>query len=93
MSLPAIAHATVEYNQWGRVVITMDDGWVYWDRYDYGMDENGGYIEPAPEEICYSRYGVFATNTDFDARIVVVAEADVPAHQIFGAITPPTVIQ
>lgn len=92
-ALPTIAHATVEYNQWGNIVITMDEGWVFWDRDGYGVDENGNYIEPAPEDISYSRYGVYVATTDFDARIVVVAEADVPADQIFGDTTPPTVTE
>lgn len=76
--LPTIAHATVSFNQWGRVVIQMDEGWVYWDRASFGIDENGNFIEPeAPEYISYSRYGVYAPDTDFDARIVVVAESEI----------------
>lgn len=89
--LPTIEHATVTLNVRNRVVIQMDEGWVFWDRASFGTDENGNFIEPdAPEYISYSRYGVYAPNTDFDARIVVVAESEVPADQIFGNATPPT---
>lgn len=91
--LPTIAHATVTLNVRNRVVIQMDDGWVYYDRNHYGTDENGNYIEPLPEEIYYYRYGVYSPTTDFDARIVVVAESEVPADQIFGTVTPPTVTE
>lgn len=87
--LPNIPHATVTLNVRNRVVIQMDEGWVFWDRYEYGTDENGNYIEPLPEEISYSRYGVYSPATDFDARIVVVAEREVPENQIFGGVTPP----
>lgn len=75
-ALPQIAHAKAEFNRWGRVVITMDDGWLYWDRQDYGTDENGGYIEPLPEDISYSRRGVFSPGTDFNRRIVTVSRGE-----------------
>lgn len=75
-TLPQIAHAKTEFNRWGRVVIAMEDGWRYWDRLDYGTDENGEYTEPLPEDISYSRYGVFSPDTDFAGRIVVAAQAE-----------------
>lgn len=74
ITLPKIEHATVTLNVRNRVVIQMDDGWAFYDRADYGTDENGNYITPPAEEFIYSRYGVFAPDTDFDGRIVVVAE-------------------
>lgn len=89
--LPTIEHATVTLNERNRVVIQMHDGWVFWDRNHFGTDENGNFIEPEfPEDIAYFRYGVYSPATDFAARIVVVAETDVPADQIFGNPTPPT---
>lgn len=86
MSLPYIANATVQYNKWGRVEIIMNDGYVFYDRDNYAdfTDDEGNPREPYPEEISYFRYGVFSPATDFDNRIVVVAESDVPADQIFG---------
>lgn len=82
IELPVIEHATVTLNQWDRVVIQMDDGYVF-----YRLDM---YPEGTPaEEICYSRYGVFSPDRDFSV-FVVVAESDVPADQIFGDTTPPS---
>lgn len=89
--LPTIAHATVTLNVRNRVIIDMDDDWVFYDRADYGTDENGDYITPPAEEFIYSRWGSYAPDTDFDARIVVVAEDEVPTDQIFGTVTPLTV--
>ena len=87
MSLPYIPNATVQYNKWNRVEIIMNDGYVFYDKDNYAdlTDEEGNPREPYPEEISYFRYGVFSPATDFANRIVVVAEADVPADQIFGA--------
>ena len=93
-TIPVIAHADVSLNQWGRVVIQMHEGYVYWDRNDFGKDENGNYIEPEnPEDISYFRYGVYSPTTDFDNCIVVVPESEVPENQIFGTVTPPTVTE
>lgn len=90
MSLPTIAHADVQYNQWGRVEITMYEGWVFYDASDYEgwTDIDGNPVEPMPEEISYYRYGVFSPNSDLVNRIVVVAESEVPADQIFGVEQP-----
>lgn len=84
--LPTIAHATVTLNPRNRVVIQMDEGYVFYDRNDYSelIDEEGNPREPLPEEISYFRYAVYSPATDFDNRIVVVAESEVPADQIFG---------
>lgn len=74
--LPTIEHATVTLNEWDRVVIQMDEGWVF-----YRLDE---YPEGTPaDEYCYYTYGVYGQTFDF-SLIVVVAESDVPADQIFG---------
>lgn len=80
--LPNIEHATVTLNERNRVVIQMDDGYVfYWlNMYPEGTP---------PEDICYSRYCVVSPTTDF-TQFVVVAESDVPADQIYGDTTPPT---
>ena len=85
-TLPTIAHATVSLNQWGRVVVQMDDGWVFCDMRDYEnlTDEDGNPREPLPEELCYFRYGVFSPATDIEHCLLIVAETDVPADQIFG---------
>ena len=86
MSLPYIPNATVNLTAYGRVEIIMNDGYVFYDRDNYAdlTDEDGNPREPLPEEISYFRYGVFSPATDFANRIVVVAESDVPADQIFG---------
>lgn len=82
-TLPVIEHATVSFNQWNRVVIQMDDGWVFYDKNDY-RDENGELFDPEPDEICYSRYAVYSPEFDFDQYFVVVDETTVPAIQIYG---------
>lgn len=84
--LPVIEHATVTLNPRNRVVIQMNEGYVFYDKDHYtGLtDENGNPREPLPEEICYYRYGVYSPATDFANRIVVVAESEVPDNQIFG---------
>lgn len=86
ITLPNIPHATVTLNVRNRVVIQMDDGWVFWDRQDYTdyTDEEGNPRDPSPEDIAYFRYGVYGPTTDFDNRIVVVAESEVPDYRIFG---------
>lgn len=74
-TLPTIAHAETSFNEWGRVVIQMDDGWVF-----YRLDS---YPEGTPaEDICYFGYGVFSANYDF-TNIVVVDETTVESWQIF----------
>lgn len=89
MSLPTITNATVQLNRWGNVEIIMDNGYVYYDRDNYLdlTDDEGNSREPLPEEISYFRYGVYPrsiSNEEIERRIVVVAESDVPADQIFG---------
>ena len=84
--LPSIEHATVTLNERNRVVIQMDDGWVFYDANSYLdlTDHFGNPRDPYPYEIAYFRYGVYGPTTDFDNRIVVVAESTVPENQIFG---------
>lgn len=90
MNLPTVAfnnlendYATISVN---RVNVTMKTGYVFYDLKDYeGLtDEEGNPREPYPEEISYSRtlYNT-SVNRDF-STIVIVAESDVPADQIFG---------
>lgn len=90
MSLPTIANATVTLNAYGGIVIQMNNGFVYYDRENYAdlTDEEGNPREPLPEEISYFRYGVYPrsiSNEEIESRIVVVAESEVPANQIFAA--------
>lgn len=74
-TLPAIAHAETSFNEWGRVVVQMDNGWIF-----YRLDS---YPEGTPaEDICYSRYGVFPADYDF-TNIIVVDETTVESWQIF----------
>ena len=67
-----------------RVDIVMNEGYVYWDRADYGTDENGNFIEPAPEDISYSRARYNVSVTRDLSTIVIVPESEVPADQIDG---------
>lgn len=85
MSLPIIEHATVNFTDYGRVEIAMNDGYVFYDKDNYSQltDDDGNPREPMPEEISYFRYGVFAPDTDFENRIVVVDETTINAEQIF----------
>lgn len=74
-TLPTIAHAETSFNEWGRVVVQMDNGWIF-----YRLDS---YPEGTPaEDICYSRYGVFPADYDF-TNIIVVDETTVESWQIF----------
>jgi hypothetical protein len=85
MSLPTIEHATVNFTDYGRVEIRMNDGYVFYDKDNYSQlaDEEGNPREPLPEEISYFRYGVFSPDTDFENRIVVVDETTINEEQIF----------
>ena len=74
--LPNINHANVTLNERNRIAITMDEGWVFWDKEHYDKDENGNFTQPLPEEIICFRYGVYAPDTDFNNRIVVIAETE-----------------
>lgn len=85
MSLPNIEHATVTKKSSGATEIRMDEGWVFYDIEDYNnlTDEEGNPFFPPPEELCYYRFICFApsvTAEAIEARIIVVAEADVPAE-------------
>lgn len=88
--LPTIPHADVTLNVRNRVVVQMHEGYVFWDRslHTGFTDEEGNPRDPYPEEICYYRYGVFSPNKDF-SLLVVVAESEVSADQIFGGNTEP----
>lgn len=86
--LPNIEHITATTNQYGGTVIQADEGYVFYDSYNYRdlTDEEGNPREPLPEEILYFRYKVFArsvTAEEIEARIVVLPESEVPADQIF----------
>lgn len=80
MTKPEIAHADVSINERGRVVITMHKGFSFYDKAAYNglTDEEGNAREPMPDEIAYSKYGVFAPDTDFDARFVIVKDGETP---------------
>ena len=74
-TLPTIAHATVTLNQWGRVVIQMNSGWVFYDL--------GEYPEGTPaEDICYYGYAVYSPDYDFN-NIIVVDKSTIDADQIY----------
>jgi hypothetical protein len=84
-SLPTIEHCTVNWlddNAKQVVVLTMHNGWVYWDRRDY-LDDDGNIRVPEPSEIGYSRSGNYPPSYDF-STIVVAAESDAPADQIYS---------
>jgi hypothetical protein len=85
MSLQIIEHATVNSTDYSRVEIVMNDGYVFYDKDNYSQltDEEGDPREVSPEEISYFRYGVFAPDTDFKNRIVVVGEKSTNENQIF----------
>lgn len=90
MSSPNIEHANTYINRFGATVVEMHEGFVCYDRNDYAdlTDEEGNPREPMPEELSYFRakyYPPSVTAEEIEARIVVVAEAEVPADQIFGA--------
>jgi hypothetical protein len=74
--LPNIEQAKVTLNENGRVVVRMNDGFVFWDRNDY-KDENGEMYEPTPKEVGFSRFGIFSPETDF-STFVVIAESEIP---------------
>jgi hypothetical protein len=80
--IPNLTNANVTVNERNRVIIDMNDGYVFWDRKDY-RDENGEMYEPTPEEIGYSRWGSFSPTRDF-STLEEAVEADVPADQIYG---------
>ena len=71
----SIPHIHLALNEWNRVVMTMESGWVFYSLYSYP--------EGTPEEdICYSRYAVYAPDFDF-SLIVVVDETTIDADQIY----------
>lgn len=84
--LPVIEHADVTLNERNRVVVQMNEGWVF-----YRLDV---FPDGAPTgKKAYSKYGVLSLDYDY-SNFVVIAESDVPANQIFGSgnTTPPTEI-
>lgn len=85
MILPKIEHAKVKETAYGRIEIIMDSGWVFYDKENFSSltDEEGNPREALPEEMFYSRYGVYAPDTDFENRIVVVDETTISKNQIF----------
>lgn len=81
MVIPNLTNATAVLTEQNRVEIQMNDGYVFWDKHDYTID--GVYEKPAPEDICYSRWGSFTTNWDFSG-IIEAVESEVPGNQFFG---------
>lgn len=67
MTIPTILHADVSLNERNRAVIRMHEGYSFYDRQSYDGIET--------DEITLSKYAVFAPDTDFDARIVVVSDS------------------
>lgn len=78
-------HITLKENTFGRIEILPEYGFVFYDKANYEnmTDEEGNIREPLPEEISYFRYGVYAPDTDFENRIIAVAENEVSKEQIF----------
>lgn len=77
----SIPHIHLELNEWNRVVVQAESGWVF-----YRLDI---YPEETPaEDICYFGYGVFSPNYDF-TNIVVVDETTVNADQIYSVGNKP----
>lgn len=78
-------HINLRENALGRIEIIPDEGFVFYDKDNYKdlTDENGNPREVTPEEISYFRYGVYSPETDFESRIVAVAETEIPKEQIF----------
>lgn len=76
-NLPKIEHAFVELNERNRIVVKMDDGYVFW-RKDMYVDENGNMYEPPIEKLSYSSYGVFSPETNFNLFVVMVKPAAKP---------------
>lgn len=81
ITIPNITHADAYLDEYNYVMLTMNSGYVFWDKRDYTY--NGVYEEPAPEDICYSRSGMFPQNWDF-AGVMEAVESEVPSNQIFG---------
>ena len=81
MTIPKITHADVSINERNRVVIQMHEGYSFYDRsaYEGLTDEEGNTREPKPDEIAYSKYGVFAPDTEFDAHFVIVKDGETSA--------------
>lgn len=78
-------HINLKENAFCRIEITPEYGFVFYDKDDYKdlTDEEGSHREPLPEEISYFRYGVYAPDTDFENRIIAVAENEISKEQIF----------
>ena len=78
MSLPKINHATVKYNEYGNISITMNDGYVFYDKNSYKnlTDDNGKPRKPLDKEIYYSNYIVFpnsVANEEIESRLVIIS--------------------
>ena len=81
ITIPNVTHADAYLDEYNYVILTMNSGYVFWDKKDYTY--NGVYEEPAPEDICYSRSGMYPASCDFSLLMEAV-ESEVPADQIFG---------
>lgn len=86
LTIPNITHADAYLNENNAVILDMDDGYVFWDKKDYTY--HGVYEEPAPEDICYSRWGSFPASWNF-AGVMEAVESEVPSDQVFGTGNKP----
>lgn len=69
-SLPVIKHAKVTLNEWDRVIVQMDEGWLF-----YRLDI---FPDGAPtNKKAYSSYGVLSLDYDY-SNFVVIAESEIP---------------
>lgn len=80
--IPYITHANVVMNQWGRVEITMHEGYVFWNKREF-LDESGEFVQPSPEDISYAKWGSFAPSSV--EYLVEAVESEAPADQSNGA--------
>lgn len=68
--LPEIEHAKVTLNEWDRVIVQMDEGWLF-----YRLDI---FPDGAPtEKKAYSNFGVLSLDYDYN-NFVVIAESEIP---------------
>ena len=81
ITIPNLTNADAYVNERSRVILQMNNGYVFWDKKMYYV--NGEYVEPSAEDICYSKWASMSPTRDFSLLMEAV-ESEVPADQIFG---------
>lgn len=51
IEIPNLSDATAYIDEYGKVIVEMDEGFEMWDKADYTVD--GVYTEPLPEDTIY----------------------------------------